>query len=508
MKKIIYLFAMAAALFSCDQYNEGNFPGGDADVITYVNDSLQYSLTKSDYQSIDKSLTTYLTADFPDTTAIPAFLDSNYPYMDDGSAAMVTYSYYTGEDVAYQDTIDGWKADDAYELTSDDYTTMGLKYGDFSSSDKPENYLPDFLTAKYDNESDGFSVLITYKYYGGGTTSDVVAEYTKKVVAINADENYTLQKADYTGMGLSYSDFSSSAPPENYLPDFLLTKYPDAQSGEVVAITYAYYNGTSTVDQTGYYQFDGTTWSKLSPVVWVANASIALPADVSTHTLTTADYTAMGIDNFNTAVTTDSYLPKYLSVNYPYAKVGDKVALLYQYEGDEASIQATEYTLTDSAWVATGHSTTVTNQFVKSDGVWKLETAVMYTMVKGIESTDDYQLIINYVEANFGADHLGSLYNGVYESEDYYGVNSYYGEFQIKDQYWNSDMFDSWNDAAIAAIGNAFLPQKYPDATVGTKYIITFAGYVSSMVDYQITFKCKAAGSVPTFELVDGPTVK
>ena len=58
-----------------------------------------------------------------------------------------------------------------YYLSSADYSSFGGsigKYGDFSSSDNPDNYLPQFLAQKYPYAQDGDEINIAYNYYSSG----------------------------------------------------------------------------------------------------------------------------------------------------------------------------------------------------------------------------------------------------------------------------------------------------------------------------------------------------
>ena len=105
----------------------------------------------------------------------------------------------------------------------------------------------------------------------------------------NAD-SYELSTADYDSMGESsgqpgkYNNFDSGTPPEDYLPDFMATKYPNAENGDLVLVTYKFYSGAvSNVSE--YYGFDGSAW---------AAVEVDLPEGVSLYELTTDDYDSMG----------------------------------------------------------------------------------------------------------------------------------------------------------------------------------------------------------------------
>ncbi|MDE5423448.1 choice-of-anchor J domain-containing protein [Ancylomarina sp. DW003] len=72
--------------------------------------------------------------------------------------------------------------ENVYNLQRGDYTEMGSgpgKYGNFSSSVAPEDYLPIFLMNKYPYAQEGDMMVMVYKYYSGGTKT-IASEYTYK----------------------------------------------------------------------------------------------------------------------------------------------------------------------------------------------------------------------------------------------------------------------------------------------------------------------------------------
>jgi|GEM_PF-2479557 len=516
MKKILYFIAIATLIVSCESYNE-QFDGYDDNDITYT-DEIKYTLTEDDYATVNESLTTYLTSDYPDTIAIPIVLDNVYPTLDDGSIVYATFNYYTGDNIAYIDSINAWKANGAYVLTSDDYDGMGTSYGkpgyynNFSSSVDPDDYLPDFLNELYEDESDNFSTIISYQYYASSVTSTVLAKYTLSISEATADESYTLTSDDYDGMGTEYgkpgyyNNFSSSVPPEDYLPDFLANKYSGITDGYIVAVTYKYYN-SGTTNKTDYYKYSNSSWSKVELRSWTSSSSVTLSDDVTDYSLTDEDYNAMGISNFNAAAPAENYIPTFLSSNYLYAQEGDKIAVLYKYKGDEILTQAIEYVYTDGEWIATGYTTTDTQQYVKTDGKWTYVGATLYTMSKGTKSGgtgEDYQMIVDYVSKKYGSSYINDYGTG----DTYYGADAYYGEFHYESKYWNGDVFDSCEDAISEALAVAFLPSKYPDAAVDDEFVITFSVYNDGMYDYTASFICTAAGDTPAFKVTSAPAAE
>jgi len=78
----------------------------------------------------------------------------------------------TTVEVFYTKSSYGWaKSTDAYYVKADDYNAMGgslAKYHDFSSSDNPDNYLPQMLQLKFPYAQEGTTIAVVYKYYSSG----------------------------------------------------------------------------------------------------------------------------------------------------------------------------------------------------------------------------------------------------------------------------------------------------------------------------------------------------
>jgi hypothetical protein len=407
-----------------------------------------------------------------------------------------------------------------YTLTDDDYDSMGTdkgepgKYDNFSSSVKPTDFLPDFLADKYPTFDPTSTVNVTYKFYQGNL--NYLKDYLDYLQELDDIESYTLTTADYDSMGTDsgqpgkYNNFSSSTPAEDYLPNFLLGKFPSAKIDDELAVTYKFYDGKVS-NITEFWIFDGSVWAesdKQAPEV---------PEGVEFYELTTSDYDSMGTDNgepgrynnFDEDVDPDNYLSTFLGVKFPYASEGDMIAVLYKFYNEEDEdnkfneIRADEYTLTAGTWVKYSSTIEKTDQYVRSTVGWVYDPSILYTMVK-----DDYQIIVDYVNDNIGSEYLDSFGT----AESYYGAGSYHENFGIRDGDFDTS-FDTWQDAVKAAIGTAFLPNKFPEAAaqvdgVDVNYVITFATYSGSDGTYSITFKCTKSGPNPEFEYVEGPTEK
>ncbi len=395
-----------------------------------------------------------------------------------------------------------------YTLTDDDYEDIGgdpKKYGSFSKYDAAADHLPEFLGDKYFTLDENSSVKVTYKFYQGSL--GYLKDYLDYLEELSEITSHNLSTADYDSMGTNnnepgqYNNFSGSTPPEDYLPDFLLGKYPDAIEGDEIAVTYKYYDG-SVSEITGFWAFDGSIWAESEKV------APEIPEDVTLYELVSDDYDSMGApgkyNNFSSSVAPEDYLATFLGIKFAYATEGEKIVTIYKYYagGGVTETKAKEYTLTDGVWMEYSSTINKTDPYLKTANGWLFDPTVLYTMVE-----DDYQMIVDYVKANIGTEYVDSYGT----ADSYYGTSAYYKEFNISEGDYD-ESFATWQDAVKEAV-SVYLPLRFPDAVaqvegVDVNYLITFAGYESSMVDYTITFKCTKSGPSPEFEYVEGPTLK
>lgn len=84
----------------------------------------------------------------------------------------------------------------------------------------------------------------------------------------NVPNNFTiLNPADYTAMGQSYGNLSTSAKPEVYLPLYLKNKFPYAQAETAKFVLYKYYDGSATYYRCDQYVFNGSEWTVNNGIV-------------------------------------------------------------------------------------------------------------------------------------------------------------------------------------------------------------------------------------------------
>ena len=125
-----------------------------------------------------------------------------------------------------------------------------------------------------------------------------------------AEGIYNLTDADYDSMGTAsgqpgqYNNFSNTALPENYLPTFLDIKYPFAQEGNEMIVTYKYYNGTETQTRGNLYTFTMGIWEPHQSTVEATlqfghDGTQWVPDNTIRYTLTGANYDTLA-DHFAT----------------------------------------------------------------------------------------------------------------------------------------------------------------------------------------------------------------
>lgn len=112
-----------------------------------------------------------------------------------------------------------------YTLSDEDYETLDLSFGNFSSTDDARAALPGFLSDKYPQ------LGVTYKVDGSIDQSSS-ALITYKLFSPIKFETYTVTDADYAALGLtslnSNGDFN----------DFFDLKFPSEVQGTVIDLTY------------------------------------------------------------------------------------------------------------------------------------------------------------------------------------------------------------------------------------------------------------------------------
>ncbi len=173
--------------------------------------------------------------------------------------------------------------DAEYTLTDDDYDTLGLGYGSFSSEDDAKADIPAFLTEMFPVWGKKSSVLVGYNLYIGNAFSA---------------RDYNLSQDDYTFSGSDLFGFQSDAVPSNYLADILADNISYASEGDYAVAKYYQFTGSAyTVSPTVSFEdnFDyGTENGDITTASsgnWVAHSSSGYnPSGYSTTGLSMTNY--------------------------------------------------------------------------------------------------------------------------------------------------------------------------------------------------------------------------
>jgi hypothetical protein len=198
-----------------------------------------------------------------------------------------------------------------YTLTDEDYETLNLNFGNFSSTDDARADLPKFLADKYPQ------LGVTYKSDGSIDQSSS-ALLTYKLFSPIKFESYTVTSADYTAIGMNSLNNSGD------FNDFFDYKFPSEAKGTVIDLTY-----------------------KSEPLI-------------TDYTLNDDDYDLVGngrFDNFDirTGRTEEDIDVRRVKIqtillnNFPNADFGDKFKVTYEvFDGSSANLEM-EIVLTDNA---------------------------------------------------------------------------------------------------------------------------------------------------------------
>jgi len=359
-------------------------------------------------------------------------------------------------------------------------------YKTFSVIRSAADLIPAFLEDTYIALDSTSSINVKYKYS--------VNEYDSLVSKIMSD-------ADYTNMfGIVDTCFSSEVNPLEYL----ITEEIDTTSSYIYLFTCRYGDSfVNAIDTSIVYTFIDGAWEN--------------PYDF--YVFADEDYNNLGITgtylNFSASKSPEHYLPNYLKELFPYAFEENKIHFIYKYYNGYSTYYAMDaYVFDGTSWQ---NSTDKTSPFVHSGTEWVFDPTVHYTM----STTEDYQIIVDYVTNNpdIPDGYLDASYPE--STEYYYGANSHYKNFYLKlykrRNYDPLGLLEGLSDeeaseALLLRINEAigiFLEAKYPEAIpvlngVQVYYAITYDTYGENSVrnQYTVTYKCINTGE---FEYSSGP---
>lgn len=280
------------------------------------------------------------------------------------------------------------------------------------------------------------------------------------------------------------------------------------------------------------YKFNGSKWVVPDNVV----------------VLQSADYASMGVKDLN-ATTAAENLPKYLSIQFPYAAAGDYKYVVYKYYDAASKTTINQHcdrmTFDGTTWVMDTQETKMA-QFVRSNGKWVYDPTVYLNFPDdktNQESLAFYNACVTWVWDNINLKVPGITDQTLNDwpqtgkvvsfgwcwgsnsptQEGYGGASAYYCNYdnrvaQTLKRYLGDDFFNehygSMSDEEVVALTQkrfceevalgameALYPEAMPGTTVDQYYQITFVQYSPKQevsVRYLVTEKGK-------FKFVDCP---
>ncbi len=203
-------------------------------------------LTEEDYENLgfDRS---YFVSVEEANDSLPDYLSELYPVLGEGSIANVTAEIAEPVDYSLSKT--------EYEVTKEDYTAVGSKYGNFDNLADVYN----LIDYKFPGAEAGTIIELTYIWYSG-SASEVTSEFLK----VNEDtwtEVLYLESEDYQEMGEAFSNFDSRTEAMNKIPVYLNQLNPYAAADESQDVLFkVYLGGGESASYLQTFTYDGVRW--------------------------------------------------------------------------------------------------------------------------------------------------------------------------------------------------------------------------------------------------------
>lgn len=501
-----------------------NYNGELPEDLTMYTDAEEYELPEDAYTSIDEVLdyAGYYAPGYPPEIYIPAVLDDAIEAAEEDDILLVEYLY---SDV--DPKIDLSSTDDV-NIFIEGFTEEANGLGQFTAT----NVVGDQVWG-WDYHEDGNAKMSGYD--GGAVVNDdwlissaidlsglsEASLHIYQAIAYLNDQYDQINvyiSTDYDGSDIGGATWDEvtvpNLPSENYV--FVASGAIDLASylEQTIYIAFQYLSsdsnagtwevaevkvttpGTAAVigkepeGYKDYYEFDGSAWMKAGGVYHV-NA---------------VDYDAMGApgyyNNFSSSDKPEDYIPNLLMSKFPLAGQDEEVVVVYRYYEGGTMTLASVYTYNNGAWESSYDFVAATTaQFLYGGSGWVFDPTLTFTM-----NSADFQIIVDYVGDNVGAEYLDSYGTG----EFYYGAGAYYANFDLRPGSFEADVFDSWEDAVTEGIGVALLPAKFPNAStqangVDMFYVVNFDTYSGADGNYSIKYQVTKSGPNPEFTAVEGP---
>ena len=304
-------------------------------------------------------------------------------------------------------------------FTSCDYN--GMNFPNYDQISKPTNVLnytytlvdADYITIATaikkpitDSISLLKSKLTTAKKFKSADSISIQTNIDRLNTKLTTDSTYI--KASYIA---SNKFFNGNLLAKDYIPYLLNTNFLYTSFGSTFMATY------SNVD----------------------NGDTLAIAAVNRYTMSDADYLTMGsgvnqpgqFKNLSSVMSVMTYLNQYLKIKCSFAQTNDLKMVSFKYY-DSNKITKQQYRILrfdGQNWVGTS------GQYLNNGTKWVFDPTLNVVMKKGLNPTDDYMMMVNYVKDHqaIATPSLLGYYNGTtLEWENYYGFHGYYGEITLK----------------------------------------------------------------------------
>lgn len=257
MKKISNILVLAAlALSACQK--QPVIPN----TMPLHKAKLTQTMVAADYKKLDTASYGYKNGVFQSEDdakqTIPGLLTTEYPRVDDGSTADVTFNVGTPQ-VKVADSV---YKNVAYTLTNADYLLLpGNKFTDFTAA-QILSWLP--YGPKTSSPKANQLAVLTFNYYSGS-----VSVQTFGYMYLNGawQQIYLLSPAQYASVGRSnHNEFVATdnvSSVNTYIGALLkadLSVSATAQVGDIQYVSYNYYDGTTDFQKVTAFAFDGSNW--------------------------------------------------------------------------------------------------------------------------------------------------------------------------------------------------------------------------------------------------------
>ena len=495
--------------------------------------AVDYTFTAEDYAEYETELDGeeyFVTQDLADQI-IPDFLADKYPVWGEGSLVNVGYNLFdetelevmsTTETLTNLDEIDGYLGDNyetatngtfveitynadilSYTLSDDDFETIGnalsskypeaassaANFGNFDRRPGRSAYWSNDMILEGFNEllggeySIGQVVAVTFAIWDGGTnfSESFTVQYngygfTKLDVDASGTTatEYTLTGTDYDTIATDlatvypnpaanleqFGSFDVRSSSGNYWSEAMILEglniiLPAATEGDVYAVTYDIYNGSSGTE---------TMTLLYSSGAYIANATIVeVTAIVAKndgdwefpYVFTRADFDSFGFRFPNFSSSNVYILDIFLEDLFPYARKGDVAMVQYDYFSGSTSAKYGHSIFDGDKWKLTPDVIETAFQYGFEDGAWVPDNTINYAVLSA-----DVALISNaFINIYPGpADNVG-----------------FFGSFDRR-----SGSSNFWNDDMLLEAFNVLLDTRNPSAQEGQKYAITIVVYTGS----------------------------